>query len=81
MTYSNEYYARLQEELTDLLAELEAVIDTQAASWTREYIEVNELGLALETMTGALEELKVVVSEPVASKIRHLSQTMGLDRL
>ena len=53
-------------------------LDAQAIEWTTEFLEHNELGLALEMMADALSEDEAAIADDERADMLGLVQRMGM---
>ena len=77
-TFDAAYYRDLQRRLRELLTVLGDRLLPDDRRMVEELIDVNECGLALETIVDALEEMAVEVDQSTVDEIARLAETMGL---
>jgi hypothetical protein len=73
------YYDDLRGRLVGLLIRFSDRLDPKTLGWSQEYLEHNELGLALETMAYSLAEARAGLADDERSDILELARTMGMD--
>ena len=73
------YYEEIAGRLRGLLIRLDDRLGRQDQLWTAEFIDHNELGLALEQMAGALAEDEQPVTADERGDLLALAATMGIE--
>lgn len=76
--FDDAYYRDLQRRLRGLLIALGDRLPAADRRQIEEFIDVNECGLALETIGDALAEDGVRVEQATLDEIARLAETMGL---
>lgn len=71
----------LQVRLRWLLARTEASLPQVTVAFVSEFIDANECGLALETISEILVESAVEIDRSILEVINELTQEMGLDEI
>ncbi len=71
------YYQEMQRRLRDLLASVATMLEAEHTLQLEEFIDANEIGLALECTVGYLVEADRRVSSDVLTEIDDLARTMG----
>lgn len=76
--YSREYYERIQAKLWELVDWMKTTMPEGAFAQIIEYIEYNELGLALEDIILMLDEQSITVPPKQSEIINDLKNQMGI---
>lgn len=74
-----DYYRRLEEELTALLAAMAEYTEADRLKQPREFVEHGEYGLALEALCEAVSEGQIELSAAGNARIESLGHMMGLN--
>lgn len=75
----DNYYERLESMLRELLNSLSFNMSPAEQSEVGNFLEVNEYGLALETLSGILTEEHKVIDTTVKEKVQELQSIMGME--
>jgi|GEM_PF-1052774 len=74
------YYEDLQGRLRAILVLVADQLPGVTVELVTEFIDANECGLALETLSEMLHESNARVTRHLAAEVRSLADDMGLDR-
>lgn len=76
---SAAYYEELQHRIRSLLNRVEDQLPRHTTELIFEFVDANECGLALETLSEMLRGSKAKTDSDVAREVRDLAATIGLD--
>ena len=79
MSPTPEYYAEVTAQLSDILIRLGDRLGTQASATALDYLDHNELGLALETMADDLASRTVTITDGVRADMLGVAERMGIN--
>ncbi len=79
MSYDKAYFVSVQTSLRQVLSELHSAIPHTDREEIKEFIEHNELGLALEWLCASVTDNNVSLTEKQHEAIRQIAEQMQID--